>query len=53
MSIQHSDLPKEDARELPVAEVIRRARPLPPREAMVIDDLTDEEEAIFWAAIAE
>jgi len=43
MSIQRSDLPNEDARELPVEKVIRRARPLPPREEMLIDDLTDEE----------
>lgn len=53
MSIQRSVLTDGDARELPVEEVIRRAKPLPPREEMLIDDLTDEEEAAFWAAITE
>ena len=37
--------------ELPVAELLRRARPLPPLEEMVIDDLTDEEAEAFLAAL--
>ncbi len=37
--------------ELPVEELLRRARPLPPHEEMVIDDLTDEEGAAFLAAL--
>ena len=37
--------------ELPVAELLRRARPLPPLEDMVIDDLTDEEAEAFLAAL--
>jgi hypothetical protein len=32
-------------------ELLRRARPLPPRQESVIDDLTDEEEQVFWSAI--
>jgi hypothetical protein len=32
-------------------EVLCRGRPLPPLEEMVIEDLTDEEEEAFWAAI--
>ncbi len=39
MSIQRSDLPNEDARELPVEKVIRRARPLPPRERPLSDSV--------------
>jgi len=37
--------------EFPVAELLRRARPLPPLEEMVIDDLTDEEADAFLAAL--
>jgi len=37
--------------ELPVEELLRRARPLPPHEEMVIDDLTEEEGAAFLAAL--
>ena len=37
--------------ELPVEELLRRARPLPPHEQMVIDDLTEEEGAAFLAAV--
>ena len=32
-------------------EVLAAARPLPPHEGMVIEDLTDEEERIFVEAI--
>lgn len=37
--------------ELRVEELLRRARPLPPHEEMVIDDLTEEEGAAFLAAL--
>ncbi len=37
--------------ELSVKELLRRARPLPPHEEMVIDDLTEEEGAAFLAAL--
>ena len=37
--------------ELPVEELLRRGRPLPPHEEMVIDDLTPEEGAAFLAAL--
>lgn len=40
-----------ESRELPVPELLRRARPLPPPEDMVIDDLTEEEGAAFLAAL--
>ncbi len=39
--------------ELPVEELLRRARPLPPHEEMVIDDITEEEGAAFLAALEE
>lgn len=37
--------------ELPVEEILRRARPLPPHDAMVIEDLSEEEGAAFLAAL--
>ena len=37
--------------ELPVEELVRRARPLPPHEDMVIDDLDDDEGAAFLAVL--
>ncbi len=39
--------------ELPVEELLLRARPLPPHEQMVIDDLDDDEGAAFLAALQE
>lgn len=41
----------EDSLELPVEELLRRARPLPSHEDMVIDDLTVEEGEAFLAAL--
>jgi hypothetical protein len=37
--------------ELRVAELLRRARPLPPHEEMVIEELTEEEGRAFLAAL--
>jgi hypothetical protein len=34
-----------------VEELLRRARPLPPHEEMMIEDLTEEEGAAFLAAV--
>lgn len=39
--------------ELSVEELLRRARPLPPHEEMVIEGLTEEEGAAFLAALEE
>lgn len=39
--------------ELPIEELVRRARPLPPHDQMFIEDLSDEEGAEFLAAIQE
>lgn len=33
------------------ADILRQARPLPPVEETVIDDLTEDEERAFWEAI--
>jgi hypothetical protein len=46
--------PKRDAcLELPVDKLLRRARPLPPHEEMVIDGLTEDEGAAFLAAFGD
>ncbi len=37
--------------ELPVPELFRRARPLPPHDEMQIDDLSEEEGLAFLAAL--
>ena len=37
--------------ERPVEELLSRARPLPPYDEMVIDDLTPEEAEAFLAAV--
>jgi len=39
--------------ELPVEDLLRRARPLPPHDEMVIDDLDDDEGRAFLAALEE
>ena len=41
----------EPHHELPVEELLLRARPLPSHEEMVIDDLSEDEGAAFLAAI--
>ena len=37
--------------ELPVDELLTRARPLPPHDEMVIDDLLPDEGAAFLATL--
>jgi len=37
--------------ELPVEELLRRAKPMPPLEDLVIEDLTPEEGEAFLAAV--
>ena len=37
--------------ELPVEELLSRARPLPPHDEMVIEDLSEEEGVAFLAAV--
>lgn len=43
----------EHSLELPVEELLRRAKPMPPLEETAISDLTEEEWEPFWAAINE
>lgn len=46
------DHPRHDrSLELPVEEIRRRARPLPPHAEMQIDDLSEEEGAAFLTAL--
>ena len=42
---------RTQSEELPVEELLRRARPLPPRNETVIDDLTEDEAEQFFEAI--
>jgi hypothetical protein len=51
VSTHTADGAKEHDLELPVEELLRRARPLPPHEEMVIEDLTKEEGAAFLATV--
>jgi hypothetical protein len=53
MSTHVPDSPRrQQSLELPADELLRRARPLPPRDEMVIDDLTESEGDAFLAALA-
>ena len=51
MSTHRADGKQGHDLELPVEELLRRARPLPPHDEMVIDDLSEEEGAAFLAAV--
>lgn len=51
MSTQRAD--QKNSRRLPTRDdVLARGRPFPPYEAMVIEELTDQEEEAFLRAIA-
>ena len=49
--VDHSTPGRTESLELPVPELLKRARPLPPRDEMVIDDLSEEEGRAFLAAL--
>jgi hypothetical protein len=51
VSTHSADNPEEQHLELSINELLRRARPLPSHEEMVIEDFTDEEGAAFLAAV--
>jgi len=51
VSTHRADEPEEQHLEISVEELLRRARPLPPHDEMVIDDLTEEEGDAFLAAV--
>ena len=44
-------VPESGSLELPVEELLRRVRPLPPHEEMVIEDLDDDEGTAFLAVL--
>lgn len=44
-------MPESGSLELPVEELLRRVRPLPSHEEMVIGDLDDDEGAAFLAVL--
>ena len=50
MSIPDPAPTPSESLELPVEELLRRARPMPPYGELVIDDLTPEEADAFLAA---
>ncbi len=51
MSTHRADTSDRQHLELSVQELLRRARPLPPHDEMVIEDLTEEEGAAFLVAV--
>jgi hypothetical protein len=51
MSNPHPQSSEDRSLELPVDELLKRARPLPPHDEMVIEDLTPDEGAEFLAAL--
>ncbi len=51
MSVNRVENSDEQHLELPVEELLRRARPLPPHDEMLIDDLTEDEGEAFLAAV--
>ncbi len=53
MSNANHESPIGSCLEIPVEELLRRARPLPPHKEMVIDDLTSEEGEAFLAALKD
>lgn len=46
-----AQLPNRQTLELPVEELLKRAKPMPPLEDLVIEDLTPEEGEAFLAAV--
>ena len=51
MSVNRAQNSEEQHLELPVEELLRRARPLPPHDEMLIEDLTEDEGEAFLAAV--
>lgn len=51
MSTHASDDSQARDLELPVEELLRRVRPLPTHDEMVIEDLTEDEGVAFLEAI--
>ena len=51
VATHRADNSEEQHLELPVEELLRRARPLPAHEDMVIEDIDEKEGAAFLAAV--
>lgn len=51
MATEPAQSREPESLELPVDELLRRGRPLPPHEEMVIEELTDEEGLAFFEAV--
>jgi hypothetical protein len=51
VATHRADNTEETHLELPVEELLRRARPLPPHDEMLIEDIDEEEGAAFLAAV--
>lgn len=51
VATNRANFPEEQHLELPVEELLRRARPLPPHDEMVIEDLGAEEGEAFVLAV--
>ena len=51
MASHRADNAEDQHLELPVEELLRRARPLPPHDEMVIEDTGEGEGAAFVAAV--
>ncbi len=51
MATHRADNTEDQHLELTVEELLRRARPLPPHEDMVIEDIDEEAGAAFLAAV--
>lgn len=49
--VDHGAPGRTESLELPVPELLQRARPLPPRDEMLIDDVSEEEGLAFLAAL--
>ena len=47
----HAPDNREEHLELSAEELLRRARPLPPHDEMVIEDLSEDEGAAFLVAV--
>jgi hypothetical protein len=51
MATHRANVTEAQHLELPVEELLRRARPLPPHDEMVIEDLTTQEGEAFVLAV--
>jgi hypothetical protein len=49
----HKPVPRGATREREKEDVLAAARPLPPDEDVLIDDLTEDEDRLFLAAVLD